>query len=41
MPPCAQIPVLLVVFLSLDSVVHELNTVWYEKLHLWKKSLVC
>ena len=34
-------PILIVVLLVLDYVVHKLNSVWHEKLHLWKTYLAC
>ena len=39
--PSVYLLVLLVVWQVLDFVVHELNTVWHELLHLLKTFLFC
>ena len=41
MLPCANLLVWLVGLLVLDSVLHKLNPVRHERLHLWMTSLLC
>ena len=41
MPPCAHFLVWILDSLVLDSVVHKLNPVQHERLHLWMTSLAC
>ena len=41
MPLCVHFLVWLVNFLVLDSLVHKLNTVQHEMLHLWRTSVAC
>ena len=41
MLPCVHLLVWIVVFMVLDSVVHELNPVRHKLLHLWRTFLAC
>ena len=39
--PFVYLLVWLVVWKELDYVIHELNPIWYELLHLWNILLAC
>ena len=41
MPPCVNFLVLLVVLMFMDSIVHKLNPVRHELLHLWRTFVAC